>query len=363
MQEALYWLGFSFFHGIGPTKFQLLLDQFWTAENAWNATELELTHSGIGKKVTQDFLEFRRKFDPKVYAETLEKADVTYLLSSDPLYPQLLKEIKSPPFILYVRGDRSLLAQERKYVAVVGTRKITDYGRHVTEALVTDLASMGCIIVSGLAMGVDAVAHAATLRAGGKTVAVLGCGVDCCTPRENEALYHEIIAAGGTIISEAPLSQPSFKGSFPSRNRIIAGLCQGVLVTEGAEDSGSLITANDALKNNRMVFAVPGPITSSVSRGPIALIANGAKMVVSANDVLTQLGMQSNSLIKRKESIKADTKEEQCVLDILLNEQLHFDELVKRTGLVSSQLGTILTLMEMKGWVTNTDSGAFTIAV
>jgi DNA processing protein len=365
MEERVYWLGFSSFHGIGPTKFNMLLEMFWTAENAWNATETELLHSGIGDKTAQKFLDFRKQFHLESYAEQLAKAHVSYLIQDEKAYPQLLKQIINSPYVLYTKGNASLLHQDKdeRLLAIVGTRKVTDYGRHITETLANDLSIAGCVIVSGLAMGVDAIAHAATLRAKGKTIAILGCGVDCCTPKENENLYEQIIAGGGLIVSEAPLSQQSFKGSFPSRNRIIAGLSLGVLVTEGAEDSGSLITAKEALKSNRLVFAVPGPITSSVSRGPIALIQDGAKMVTEAKDILDAIGLQNIQVKLRKEKIQTDNKEEQTILDILENEQMQFDELVKRTGIASSQLGTILSLMEMKGWILGTDNGAFIIAL
>lgn len=365
MEERIYWLGFSSFHGIGPTKFSLLLEKFWTAENAWNATESELLHSGIGEKTVLKFLDFRKHFQLEAYAAKLAKNHVSYLTQNDEAYPQLLRQIESPPFVLYTKGNQSLLSQnsEEKFLAVVGTRKVTEYGKQITETLTEDLSMAGCVIVSGLAMGVDAIAHATTLRTKGKTIAVLGCGVDCCTPKENEQLYEQIIADGGLIVSEAALSEPSFKGSFPSRNRIIAGLSLGVLVTEGAEDSGSLITAKDALKNNRFVFAVPGPITSSVSRGPIALIGDGATMVTKAKDILDVIGLQNVQAKLRKEAIHTEDKAEQAILDLLENEQMQFDELVKRTGIASAQLGTMLTLMEMKGWITGTDSGAFSLAM
>lgn len=364
MDERLYWLAFSFFHGIGPAKFKLLLKAFWTAENAWNATALELKHSGIGEATTQRFLDFRKTFHPEHYAEQLQKKDVSYVMQNDPAYPHLLKEIDSAPFVLYVKGDLEMLkkVQHNKLLAVVGTRKVTQYGKQVTETLTEALASSGCVIVSGLAMGVDAIAHAAALRAKGNTIAVLGCGVDCCTPRENEGLYEQIIADGGVIVSEAPLSNMSYKGSFPSRNRIIAGMSLGVLVTEGAEDSGSLITANNALSFNRKVFAVPGPITSLVSRGPIALIGKGAKMVTTANDILDELGILYRPHTKELRIIKGETDDEQQIVDLLQDQQLQFDEIVLKTGFAPSKVGILLSLMEMKGIVSSHTDGVYALA-
>lgn len=363
MEERVYWLGFSVFPGIGPVKFRLLLKKFWTAENAWYATENELLHSGIGTKVTEDFLTFRKEFHLDAYAERLYAKNISFILQTDEAYPHLLSEINTPPLVLYVKGNTSLFDAEQKlqHIAVVGTRKVTNYGRHVTEILTQELASAGCVIVSGLAMGVDAIAHASVLEVQGKTIAVLGCGVDCCTPKENQRLYDRIIDEGGVIVSEAPLGQGSYKGSFPQRNRIIAGMSQGVLVTEGAEDSGSLITANLGLQFKRQVFAVPGPITSSVSRGPMQLITKGATMVTQAKDILQSIGLVSSSG-RLKNEIICDSKEEQMIVDLLQDQQLAFDEIVRKTGLNPSQAGTLLSLMEMKGFVRTDDIGFFGLA-
>jgi DNA processing protein len=245
-------------------------------------------------------------------------------------------------------------------VAIVGTRKITAYGRQVTEMFTQELVDAGCIIVSGLALGVDAVAHKATLDAGGKTIAVLGCGVDCCYPSTNSRLYDEIIEKGGAIVSEYGLGVPPNQGSFPSRNRIIAGLSQGVLVTEGAVDSGSLITANDAFDNNRPVFAVPGPITSTLSKGPYELIQKGGMLVTSGREVLETLKIKSIRGIKGIKSIKGDTQEEQVIIDLLSEQELDFDEIVKKTKIQSSKVGGLLSMMELKGMIKSSE-GMFSL--
>lgn len=224
---------------------------------------------------------------------------------------------------------------------------------------VRELVSSGFTIVSGLAIGVDAVAHQSSLESGGKTIAVLGCGVDCCTPAENRALYNSIVEGGGVIVSELPLGHPPTKGSFPSRNRIIAGLSLGVLVTEGAEDSGSLITADYALKFNRKVFAVPGPITSSLSKGPYGLIRKGAKLVTNVEDILNELSIKSSKSIKGTKRAKGDTAEETKILNLLEGEPLHFDEIARKTGFESSKLGSILSIMEMKGMIKSLENGLF----
>lgn len=369
MDERVYWLGFSSCPGIGPARFERLLSYFGSAQNAWNANLSDLNESGIGQAIVAQFEEFKKKNSPFDYEEKLRKAHVSFLTLADPDYPKHLKTIKRPPFVLYTKGNFDFNASENELaIAVVGTRKVTDYGKQVTEMLTRELVNAGCVIVSGLALGVDAKAHTETLANGGKTIAVLGCGVDCCYPRENSGIYNSILQQQGVIVSEYPLSSKPTLGSFPSRNRIIAGLSLGVLVTEGAEDSGSLITAHDAFANGRKVFAVPGPITSSVSRGPIRLIAKGAKMVTNAEDILEELDIDSSrgisvkhGLGKRIKRITGDNKEEQSIIDVLQNGHLSFDEIVKRTGFNSSQVGTLLSLMEMKGVLRNSQAGLFVL--
>lgn len=359
MDERRYWLALSVCNGIGPVRFQKLLHYFGSAKNAWDASCNELRASGIGEKIANDLEAFKKQFSLEAYEERMNRLQVSYLTLQDDAYPKLLKQIKHPPTILYQKGTH-LFNENDIIVGVVGTRKITEYGKEVTELLVSELVGDGCVIVSGLAMGVDAVAANATIAAGGKTIAVLGSGVDVCTPAENTLLYDQILESGGAIVSENPLGMMPNKGSFPARNRIIAGLSRGVLVTEGAQDSGSLITANDAFSTNRKVFAVPGPITSSVSKGPLALIGKGALLVTTAKDIIDALGVKDSGAKKgRKKEIPGATAEERKIISILQDQSLQFDEIVKRSGWTSSQVGTTLSLMEMKGIVKGLDAGFF----
>jgi len=347
-----YWLAFSVCPGIGPKKFELLLKNFGSAEKAWSATSKDL-EGIIGQAETAKLNRFKSQFSIKNYVRLLRRNKANFITLTEPEYPKLLAQIHRPPFVLYIKGNTDLNAP---CFAVVGTRRITNYGREVTEILTTEL-SYGFTIVSGMALGVDAEAHRSTIEAGGKTIAVLGCGVDCPTPLENEALYNGILKNGGAIVSELPLSHPPTIGSFPSRNRIIAGLSQGVLVTEGAEDSGSLITADYALKFKRPVFAVPGPITSSLSKGPFKLLSKGAKLVTSAEDIFNELKV-SSSKIKTKDH-KGNSKYEILILGIIENEPLHFDEIARKSKINSSKLGSILSLMEVKGLVKSLSGGYF----
>ncbi|HSX09623.1 MAG TPA: DNA-processing protein DprA [Candidatus Saccharimonadales bacterium] len=357
-EERRYWLALSVCDGIGPKRFQKLLHHFESAQIAWHATKEELCESGIGERVSEDLIVFRETFSIEEYEERMAKLGIEYFTLQDSTYPKLLKASNNPPIVLYKKGTLSFNDNDI-LISIVGTRRVTEYGREVTEFLVRDLVDAGCMIVSGLAMGVDAIAHSSTLAVGGKTIAVLGSGVDICTPAENTRLYNSILENGGAILSENPLGRMPNKGSFPMRNRIIAGLSRGVVVTEGSEDSGSLITANNAFENDRLVFAVPGPITSSVSKGPISLIARGAKMVMSAKDILEEFNIPNIKGTKGIKRIKGLTKEEKKIVDVLQDQQLHFDELVKRTNFSSSQLGTLLSLMEMKGMIKSFESGVF----
>lgn len=362
MNEKSYWLGFSSFSGIGPSKFQLLLKEFGSAKYAFEADSSSL-EKVLGNALTPKFIAFRDTFSISKYEERLMKKGVKHFTLQDDEYPKLLAKIKKPPFVLYVKGKFDFNAHEnQKTVAIVGTRKITSYGKSVTESLASDLVNSGFVIVSGLALGVDAAAHRATLENKGKTVAVLGCGVDCCSPEENSSLYDRILETGGAVVSEYILGAPPTKGSFPSRNRIISGLSQGVLVTEGAADSGALYTAEDAFSNERPVFAVPGPITSTLSKGPHSLIAKGGKLISSAKEIIQELGLEKSiKNTNSTKSIRGSTKEEQMVIDLLQNEDLHFDEIVKKAKIDSSKLGGILSLMEMKGMIIGQGGGIFSL--
>ena len=360
MMECDYWLGFSVFSGIGPIKFKKLLAQFGSAKDAWHAPGSHLAKL-IGEKLAVKFDESRNKFSIEGYVDKLKKNSVSFITLTENNYPELLKKIKNPPFVLYVKGDPSSLRSSGPSVAVVGTRRATQYGREVTKILTEELVAAGFTVVSGLAIGVDAISHKTAIENSGKTIAVLGCGVDCCYPLANQSIYNSIVYGNGCVVSEYPLGLRPTKGSFPARNRIIAGLSMGVLVTEGAEDSGSLITADYAIKFGRKVFAVPGPITSSMSKGPYKLIQKGAKLVTKAEDILREFKIQNSKVKSASQKLKVNgaTKEEQEILNLLQNEPLHFDEIVRKTGLQSSIVGSMLSVMEMKGMVKSLEGGMF----
>lgn len=362
MEERDYFLAFSLSPGIGPKTFNLLINDFGSAEKAWNAKEEELLPI-LKLALTAKFLSFRQVFNFTKYKEQFRKQKISFVTLGEDDYPKLLKQIPNPPIVLYMKGNFSLLGslKKSKVIAIVGTRRITTYGRQITEMFARELAGLGFVIVSGMALGVDAVSHKATIDAKGKTIAVLGNGVDLPYPYENQQLYEEILDNGGLIISEFPPGMPPSVGSFPSRNRIVAGLSEGILVTEGASDSGSLITANFGLDFGRKVFAVPGPITSLLSKAPLDLIAKGARLVTSTEDILKEFSIFNPQILKQngKSVFKTSDKNELKILKLLENEPFSFDEISRRTKINPSNLGGILSLMEIKNFIKNSDGKFF----
>ncbi len=356
MEEKDYCLAFSLAPGIGPKTFNLLFRNFDSAKSAWNAPELEVV-SILKPALTSKFLKFRKEFNFEKYKKQLVAQKISFVSIQDKNYPELLKQIPNPPIVLYAKGNLDLLSRENK-IAIVGTRKITNYGRQITEMFAGELAKSGLVIVSGMALGVDGVAHESTIESSGKTIAVLGNGVDLPYPYENQKLYEEILDSDGLIISEYPPGMPPSVGSFPARNRIVAGLSVGILVTEGASDSGSLITANFGLDYNRKVFAVPGPITSPLSKAPLDLISKGARLVTSTSDILKEFDIKSSN---EKKIVKGETKEENLIIKILENESMGFDEIARITKIDSSKLGGILSMMEIKGIIKTLGSGLFSL--
>lgn len=290
-EERFYWLFFSAFEeGIGPIRFQLLLNYFKTAQKAWRGQKSDLIQAGLSPRIAERFILFRNSFSPELYLKILRQKEISYLTLKDSNYPPLLKQISDPPFVLYVKGSfqEEWFKTDNK-MAVVGSRKATSYGLQITQSITYELVNSGLTIVSGLALGVDTIAHKTALNNRGKTIAVLGCGVDLIYPPQNINLYWQIIDEGGCIISEMPLNQWVNKAVFPARNRIISGISQGVIITEGAIKSGALITCSYAAQQGREVFALPGRIDSLLSEGPHSLIKKGAKLATTVKDVLEEL--------------------------------------------------------------------------
>ncbi|MBI3980529.1 DNA-protecting protein DprA [Candidatus Microgenomates bacterium] len=358
-EEKLYWLFFSAFEeGIGPVRFQLLLKHFGCAKNAWSAKLKDLLEAGLPVSIAQKFVKFRSGFSQDNYLKLLKNKTISFITLSDIYYPPLLKQISDPPFVLYLKGNyQKQWFLDETNIAVVGSRKATAYGREVTTVMTKNLVEAGLTIVSGLALGIDSVAHQAALNKQGKTIAVLGCGVDLIYPSQNRKLYEEIINKGGCIISEMPLGHWVSKTVFPARNRIISGLSKGVLITEGAVDSGALITCSYAAEQGRDVFAVPGPIDSFLSEGPHSLLKKGARLVTSAKDILEELKITPPGCFStvtpgvRSLNKKDFSDDERTIMDLLKTEQLTVDDIIKKSHLSSSIVLSVLSFLEIKGYI------------
>lgn len=322
---------------------------FVSLEPAWKAPLGEIKRAGLDSPALRSIEQWRDKIDPDAEMEKLEQQHVKVFTCKDDDYPGRLKEIYDYPPILYVKG--SLLPEDEWCVAVVGTRRATIYGKQITEEMVTDLAKNKITIVSGLAKGIDTVAHRAALQTGGRTIAVLACGLDIIYPAENASLAKDI-AGHGALISEYPLGSKPHAENFPRRNRILSGLSMGVLVTEADEDSGAMITARDALEQNREVFAVPGSILSPASRGTNHLIQAGeAKLVNKYTDILEELNLTTAARQIEMSEILPETETETMLIKQLSAEPSHIDEVCQRSGLPAAMVSSTLAMLELKGLV------------
>ncbi|GAB4484872.1 MAG: DNA-processing protein DprA [Anaerolineales bacterium] len=348
MDDRRFWVGFSLVKGIGAVRLQALLNAFGDLESAWNASAFELSGAGLGPKIAERVLLARQQVNLDAYLASVDSAGISILTWNDPQYPARLKQIDQPPPVLYLRG--ALIAEDDWAVAIVGTRAISPYGRQVTEEIASVLAGNGVTIISGLARGVDAAAHNAALKAGGRTVGVLGSGVDKIYPPEHRALAEKMTSQGAVLSDYAPGTPPD-AANFPPRNRIISGLSRAVIVIEAGESSGALITASFAAEQGREVFAVPGSIYAPNSKGPNRLIANGARPLLSPADLLTALDLTSN--VERREirlSLPADPVEA-ALWNMLGAQALHVDEICARSALPVEKVSAALTMMELKGMV------------
>lgn len=351
VKEPLFFNAFNQISEIGSVRFRKLLNHFPSLEIAWTAPVQEFFKARLEEQVVAKIAETRNKIDPQEEFTKLQNLGIRILIFSDESYPKLLREIPNPPMILYLLGE--LKTQDEMAIAIVGSRKFTSYGKQVTQDLVRELANTGATIVSGLALGIDAIAHETALNFRGRTIAVLACGLNAVYPLHNQKLADKILESQGALISEFPLGTPPLKHHFPNRNRIISGLCLGTVVIEAAMDSGALITATHALEQNRQVFAVPGSIYSPCSAGTNNLIKMGAKPVTKAADILEDLNLGHLQVAIETQEIIGENEQEEKILKILSREPQHFDIICKSAGLASSVIAAALTIMEMKGKVKN----------
>ena len=357
--ELLYLNALNQLTFLGAKRIKVLLDYFGSAEKAWNSKIEEIRAIPGMDQYLNRFVNERESVDPETEWKRLSAENINCTCIFSPDYPNLLKQLTYPPPILYYRG--SLAGLEKPAVAIVGSRRSTFYGKEVARGLAEELAASGVGVVSGMALGVDTAAHQGALAKRGYTVAVLGCGVDHCYPPENKTLMEQI-AADGAVISEFSVGTTPLPKHFPQRNRIISGLSLGTVVVEATAKSGSLITANYALEQNREVFAVPGNVGSPYSRGCHRLIKEGACLVETAADILEELSVQEmpDEQLSLELHVGPElTANEQVLLEIIPYQPVHLDNIIRRSGNSASEVITDLLSLELKKLVRQTPGKYF----
>ncbi len=356
-KELAYWVATSAIPGVGSQTFSYIFKKFKSLKKFWEATDAEVNSLRIDAKTKVSIIDFRNKVDPKIYLEKVYAMGIKVVAKIDRDYPANLRHLEACPAVLYFRGN--LMPQDDLAVAVVGSRNATIYGRQITEKLVFDLSKNGLTIVSGLARGIDSVAHRMALDAGGRTIAVLGSGLDNIYPPENRKLAEEVVK-NGALVSEFPLGFPALPNNFTARNRIISGLSLGVLVTEAAVDSGSLITAGYAAEQGREVFAVPGPVTSKTSEGTNNLIKDGVHVATAVEDILQVLDIsRKRDQLPETRNQKPKDKDQARILAILDGGTKHVDAIAKETKLPIEQVTAALSMMELSGMVRSYGAGVW----
>ena len=352
-EDIFYWLALSLTPGVGSILIKRLLDRFKIPEAVFSAPMKELLKiEGLGEKVAREIQNGPLEKGVERELSLLGKVGGKIVTLKEDDYPKRLRDIYDPPALLYVRGE--LRREDELAIAIVGSRKTSPYGRWITERIGQDLVRHGVTVVSGMARGIDSVAHMGALQGGGRTVAVLGCGVDVIYPSENRNLFTQIIEHGA-VLSEFPMGSPPEGGHFPRRNRIISGLSIGVVIVEAGSESGSLITANYALEQGREVFAIPGNVGAQGSRGTNQLIKEGAKLVESSEDILEEILPQwsrEGKTLPIIESPAPDLMEEEEILYKLLGETpLHIDAIIRESQLDPGKVSSLLLNLELKGLI------------
>jgi DNA processing protein len=348
LNETKYWLGFSLVQHIGSVRLLHLYEYFKSLEKAWYATEKELRDIGLNDQPLTALLQSRKKLDLDAEMQRVEQVGAQLLTLADEAYPANLRVITDAPPVIYVKGE--LLPQDRLALGVVGTRRATRYGRDVAHRMSHWLAKSDVTIVSGLAQGIDAAAHQGALDAKGRTIAVLGCGIDRIYPQEHEQLAQQIMR-NGALVSEFPIGTPPTGQNFPRRNRVISGLSLGVLIAEAPEKSGALITAETALEQGREVFAIPANIFNPNGTGGNKLIQEGAKLVMRARDILDELNVSysEQEIQEQAQKIAPENELEVKLLNLLEADPIHVDDIIRETGLSTAEVTSTLTILELKG--------------
>ncbi len=348
-----YWVSFHRISGVGSARINRLLEYFDTLEAAWSASEHALRATGLPSDVVAAILAERGLIDPEREMQQLERHGVRALTLDDEDYPRLLRHIPLPPPVLYVRG--TLLPTDELAIGLVGTRRATSYGTDMTARISRGLAEAGVTVVSGLALGIDTVAHRTALEAGGRTLAVFGCGLDTIYPSRNRQLAEQVVE-NGALVSEYALGTRPDARNFPVRNRIISGLSRGVVVVEAPARSGALITTSFAADQGRDVFAVPGSALSNASIGCHELIRNGATLVTGAGQILDQLDVARVEVQTQARLLLPETQSERMLYEIVGAEPRHVNELSIESGLAIQETSGTLLALELKGLVRQSGS-------
>ena len=357
LEASLSWLALTLTPGIAARLSARLLREYGSPEGVFRASLTGIESCNVPALAAQAIFKKQMFWRAEKEVDTLRKVGGKLVNWKDPEYPQSLLQIYDPPVMLYVRGDTGILNSPS--LSIVGTRRPTVYGTQMAERIGRDLASRGLTIVSGLARGIDAIAHQGATAAGGRAIGVLGTGIDVCYPKENKKLYEKVLERGA-IISEFPTGSHPAPENFPVRNRIIAGMPLGVVIVEGKQYSGSLITARLAMEFGREVFGVPGNVTQEVSFAPNLLIKQGAKLVTNAEDVIEELPTPVRAALVKAEAVEAEqrnllvvdglTPVQRKLYELLsAEESRHIDDLVDTSGLNSSEVLATLFDLEMKG--------------
>jgi DNA processing protein len=347
-EERAYWVAFNHIRGIGCARVRRLHKAFGSLRSAWEASRLRLIEAGVDYRTVEALLRGRPAIDPPEVLARCIDLGLRVLIWADPDYPIRLKELPSSPPVLYARG--AVTAEDSLAVAIVGTRKATPYGREAARRFASFLAGNGITVVSGMARGIDGEAHAAALDAGGRTIAVLGCGADVVYPPEHGRLSRRIVESGA-VLSDYPPGTPPEAANFPPRNRIIAGLALATLVVEAGEESGALLTAGYAADYGRDVCAVPGSIFRPASRGCNRLIGDGAQPALSPDEILSALDIQRTAPAVQLRMNAPESPVEAKILDMLGAEPVHIDLLRAKVGLPVETVSGALSMMELKGMV------------
>lgn len=362
-EELKYWLAFTKLNLFRHKNFSFYKKFFNSLQSFWTASISALIDAKVTEQLATNFVAERKSINPDQELEILLKHEIAVLLFDDADYPNLLKEISSPPLLIFYRGNKNILKQQ--LLAIVGTRRFSSYGKQISIQLSQEVINNKLIPISGLAFGIDTLVHKTCVENNYPTVAVLGCGIDDASiyPRSNYRLAREIINNNGLIISEyAPETEP-LKHHFPARNRLISGLSLGTLVTEARQKSGALITAHFALEQNREVFAVPGPITQATSDGTNNLIKLGAKAVTNIQDILTELNIPQKVAIQKTREVVPDSSEETEILNQLSTEPKHINEIAFACQKSITYINAKLLLLEMKGRVSNLGNMQFILKI